>query len=313
MSSGTVQQNEPPLLTQHTLLTEGVCVSRASIFQHNVVPSQSREVTFRPKTGSQPRPPKAKPYDTIPDQPRPKQAVSQRPANSQRQDCAVITDLEPGELAPEEIQLDEPMPKDAPEAKKRTRRGRRHVRTAKEAADPQRAKDMNTSERYQLKVKLKGNAQELRDACLFPLPAFVFKSASGDSSERDSKAEGVLELMVSWWDWLDGCHHTLDQMQDNPQAPNYDWAILGPAFIRLYKVERVFGQERRVCDKALQQRQPWVSKRVPNQEGRYIATLGVQQGKCYQHRFSSGSLNIDILAACWEESMEREIGDGSRS
>jgi hypothetical protein len=298
------EDSASPQKLSYSLATEDI-PDFTSIFQHNVVPSQSREVTFRPKSGSQPRHPKAKPYDATPEQPRPRQIISQRPANTQRQDRLVMPslppDLEPGKLAP----------KDAEEERKRTRRGRRHVRTAKEVADPQTAKDMNTLERYQLKVKLKGSARELHNACLFPLPLFNFKPASGDSSERDSKAEGVLELMVSWWDWLDDCRHALDQMQDDSQASDYDWMILGPAFIRLYKMQKLFGQERQICDKALQQRAPWVSKRVPNEEGRYLATLRLQQGKFYLHQFPSGSLNIDILAACQEEPMGKETDDGS--
>jgi hypothetical protein len=250
-----------PQKFSYGLATEGV-PNFAPIFQRSIVPSQSREVTFRQKARGQPRPSKFKPYDSIPELPHSRQVVPQELAGSQSQcrpvKADVPLDLEPSELAPDEIQLDKPVldnrrPKDVSGEKKKVRRGWRHIRTTEEAADPQKAKDMNTSEHYQLKTKLKGSAKELCDACLFPLPAFLFKDTFGNGSEHNSKAEGVLQLMLRWWDWLDTCRHALDQPQDGPQGSDYDWAVLRLAFMCLYRIDKVFGQERQICDEALQQ------------------------------------------------------------
>ncbi|CAG8781926.1 3700_t:CDS:1, partial [Acaulospora colombiana] len=58
------------------------------------------------------------------------------------------------------------------------------------------------------------------------------------------KSKDPLTIAKIWWEWLDECHHILDQKQDDPQIGDYDWAVLEPVFLHAARIRGVYGQHR---------------------------------------------------------------------
>jgi hypothetical protein len=89
-------------------------------------------------------------------------------------------------------------------------------------------------------------------------------SSSGedsDSEESEDQADGVkytLKLLEAWWDWLNDCHHVVDQYCVE-NADVYDWSVVEFVFGHLAKLCGVYGKDCKDFFKALQMQPHWVS------------------------------------------------------
>ncbi|PVF92227.1 hypothetical protein CPB86DRAFT_843859 [Serendipita vermifera] len=160
--------------------------------------------------------------------------------------------------------------------------GRRHKRSRDEAKDPTAARTTTSKERRSFAIMTRFRAEELRTACVLPLPLFHDPISQVPApkvpTSKVSPSKDMVEIATNWWDWLDKCRDALDEEQDNPDASKYDWTILPTVFIQMARLRGVYGMDRVAIDTALQKRTPWVSKRQVSKDVLYKVASTAQPG-----------------------------------